>query len=574
MKPDRVEVRWRGMVAALQGELHRGLGTFPDVATVRIPSTQFVAWDYGDEAAAAGDLELRTYFDDGQFFSIVVTDLYAHNFAWDRDYEGGSPTGQFEATVTLKDRRWRWESAHLTGEWNVPSEDGKGVRAGTARTLAALIADCLEALGEDPNIITVPEGGDDDPPDGPHVEWAFANARSELEQLLEYAGYVLALNLDGTVHIWRSDDGPEPSVYTEHPEFRVPSNLITVHTWRATRVIVTTAPRRIRDEVTLADPWVAVGEETDGSIVPIDELSYTPSQGWLVAAANGFASFTSDQHRTLATKCVLKWFRIPDGNDAKLPLLEDRTTVVDGVRAKPGVFANYCYLDKGLKVWKNGQGEPPINWQLDRKLGIVKFGRACAWLSEQGVRKLEETAFQTPYVRVTFGFEVRNPADPESEYYRYLAGIEGRDKVISLPTGTLYCIEGVDQNKAELDVLAARIASRVLGEPTSREEGARVILGYWNVDCNGTVVAVRWTPRWTTEYELRSEPPALASYFQRRSSQVALKQAETALRSTIAEADATGIGSGRRARADEGESSFDPEVEPAQAGFVRYGEEE
>jgi hypothetical protein len=573
MKIDRVEVRWRDMAGALQGEMHRGLGTFPDVATIRIPSTQFVPWEFGNEEQSWGDLELRTYFDDGMYWPIVVTKLYAHDLAWTREYVGGTATGQYEVAVTLKDRRWRWDSGHVTGEWNVPTEDGKGVRAGTARTLAALIMDCLTALGEDPNVIPIPEGGDADPPDGPHVEWAFESARAELERLLEYGGYVLALNLDGTVHIWRTGDGLEPVAYTERPQFRVPSELTTMPTWRPTQVVVTTAPRRVRDEVTLPGPWEAVGEETDGRIIPIDQLSYTPGEGWLSAAAKGFDSIPSDECRTLASKCVLKWFRIPPGNDAKLPLLEDRTTIVDGVRAKAKVWARYAFLHKGTKTWRSSEGEPPINWQLDQKVGIIKFGRPCACISKDGVLKLEETEFVSPYVQVTFGFEVRNPAEPDSEYYCYTAGTPGRERVISLPTGTLYRIEGVDQNKAELDAIAERLAARILAEPASREQGARVIFGYWDVNCNGNVVAVRWMPRWTTEYELRSEPPGPSTYLQRRSSQLALRNAETALRSTLAEADATGVGSGRRARADEGESSFEPDVAEAPAGFVRYEQE-
>ncbi len=65
----------------------------------------------------------------------------------------------------------------------------------------------------------------------------------------------------------------------------------------------------------------AVGEDADGSIVPIDDLSYTPEAGWGAELIGQYYNVGagSDQpsvNRELARKTVFRWYRIrctPDG---------------------------------------------------------------------------------------------------------------------------------------------------------------------------------------------------------------------------------------------------------------------
>jgi len=167
--------------------------------------------------------------------------------------------------LVILDRRWRWrELGTISGNYNVVDPFGK-VLPWTARTPTQLAELCLRAMGEARYRIDLPP----EAPSSPPVQWDHVPPAQALASLAESMGCVVVYRLDeDSVLVTRKGDGaalPLGSIQSDGPTLDGPE--------RPDRLVIVGQPIRYQARFLLE----AVGEDWDGSIRPIAELSYAPA---------------------------------------------------------------------------------------------------------------------------------------------------------------------------------------------------------------------------------------------------------------------------------------------------------
>lgn len=310
----------------------------------------------------------------------------------DARWSGG---GQYQ--ITLEDRRWRWRTGIIFGRYNVPRENGAGVDyEKTPRELAELLWATMNESDLDVTLL---------PNDArPAVDWYGANPADELIALLALLGCVLAPQLDGGWKVYPIGSG---AVYEFPAGSQLSTDVAQDFALYPDSISVVTGP--IQYEACFA--LEAVGEETDGSILPIDQLSYTPSWGW-EQEDNDFegidSTYTKDgktlNTRDLARSCVRRWYRVasmpagtganslnPPGYPATLPHVEELRQLLPLVPVVNETYASMSDPNFGKRmpaeVWgrfvkdeQTGFVTRPgtrvaESFSIDAERGIVKFGQ-------------------------------------------------------------------------------------------------------------------------------------------------------------------------------------------------------
>lgn len=198
----------------------------------------------------------------------------------------------YTATLYLFDKRWRWKLGQINGHYNEPSPRiydvprvvAPGQQAGNqpateppeklpdiqeptrknARDLAKLL---LETMGERTyDIAAIPSN------DYPEVKWEAAVPAVELQNLAERYGcrVVYRPDVDGVLIA-------KLGVGAQLPDGLLDSDNLGIDPPEPPgRIVVYGAPVRYQVRFELE----AVGLDFDGVVRPIDDLSYTPAQGW------------------------------------------------------------------------------------------------------------------------------------------------------------------------------------------------------------------------------------------------------------------------------------------------------
>ena len=306
-----------------------------------------------------------------------------------------STKGHFQ-TWRIKDRRWAWVKSWVTGEYNPLSYDVDGevgARRGNVRYLMEVL---LTLMGETRYDVSAVDNEQK-----PHKGWDWNNCADELHKLLEEYGYVISLQLDDSVKVSKlkvgadlpdNDDIISPSMVFDPAE--LPQRLIAV-------AGLTLVETRLKME--------PVGEDTDGQIKPIDDLSYKPDSGWVNHLTEGFENLgvgvgtTSSQQqeiRALAVKTVGKWYRVVHQSHEKNDLNDPFGQIIEKYapeelnitdyqqylplspdlnRRKNGAYASVRWNGEGVLVAPPKNGNIAVvnftdsKWKLDEKLGIIKF---------------------------------------------------------------------------------------------------------------------------------------------------------------------------------------------------------
>ena len=204
--------------------------------------------------------------------------------------------------VILLDRRWKWKYCRIDGVYNERTP-GYGVQPNNQRTIKQLIQLCLDALGEAGYDISAC------PTDVyPPVVWNAARADLELQWLCELIGMTVCFNTyTDTVYIKNLNDlyGADlPAIKYTTPVQRYKPSVIP-------------AFLRVQGNPTIVQSTLAleaVGLDVDGSIVPIDDLSYKPAYGWEGEWPTLFEGVDAD-NRDLAFRSVFRWYRPTSGWD-------------------------------------------------------------------------------------------------------------------------------------------------------------------------------------------------------------------------------------------------------------------
>jgi hypothetical protein len=213
--------------------------------------------------------------------------------------------------VDLQDRRWKWQYGHVSGAYNVRDAQGRIIQSSRTR-IKRLAELCLEALGEDEDRWDLSAMPDPDFDEAlPAVNWDYTPPAQALDDLASRVGCrVIYRPIDDSVMVappGTGEDFPDGDAEWAAPGVGAKPQPEMLRAVGAPALFVGTL---------VLEP---VGEELDGSVVPIDELSYKPRNGW--AAGNTGLNLRLDPHfgakgKTLrdcvaaATKSVFRWFRV------------------------------------------------------------------------------------------------------------------------------------------------------------------------------------------------------------------------------------------------------------------------
>lgn len=347
--------------------------------------------------------------------------------------------------IAIQDRRWSWSLGEISGRYNVRKPDLENMRVldpaerieiGTERTLKQLVDLCLEAMGERnalvPSLPKEPR---------PQVDWIAENPAQALASLVEPYGFMVGLRLsdDRLIIVKRGQGAELPSGGIMHDSLSADYQIIPYS------VKAICGPSRYQADV-LLEP---VGQEMNGKIKKIDQLSYKPSSGW-GAEAVGFYGNVRDptgqqkheSYQNLAKANIWKKFRIHDkplGVDGKplkipgysgkinhrrdlLPLadtqivtrIDNQTRVESYLPAKLwGAWWNGKHLvEANTYTLKEGQSTPPpaglnkVEWtrgfSINGEEGMIETTNACFYRNPDGT-------VRAPVIALRVGVTLRDP---------------------------------------------------------------------------------------------------------------------------------------------------------------------
>lgn len=281
--------RLAGQTGNVAFSVSTGWGSRPAAIrlTAAIPALAGVTSGVTDLTLAQGD------------FSLVLTDVRIASVS------EASPGGRGIVNVALEDRRWKWQFGVIDGDYNVRQAAGTLKREKTPRQLAELLA---AAMGE-PSLDASRLPNDS----RPRKAWRASNARDELDRLCSELGCVVVFDAGtDSAAIWPVGSGAEIPNGWIPAEQR--STLAVLPAW-PDQLRAIGGPALFQTAFTLGDPQ---GYDTDGTLKPIDELSYAPEGGWAQLEPYDFTfldgSYTvggeTRYHRDLAAQSVWRIYKI------------------------------------------------------------------------------------------------------------------------------------------------------------------------------------------------------------------------------------------------------------------------
>jgi hypothetical protein len=418
---------WPGVNQVIEGSFTLCTGTSPSVCTLTI------------------EPQLGTVAEHGTLqFSFGPTLIQLPGCKVDRAAFEYSEQGLLWQ-LSILDRRWRWQFGGISGVWNERHPDvGTAPAVGahdvlplpvptgvidqrSEATPQALAILCLVAMGEE--VYDVSQLPNDSRPE---VRWQHDNPAQELARLVEPLGCRVVLGLDNVVRICRVGQGAELP-----PDFIMRSSVIVDPPEKPDVLIVVGGRRRYQVDLVLE----AAGQDVDGTVQIIDNLSYRPAEGWgkvqpselgflnvkgwdvdPLAPPAVFAARTLGfiNPRQLARDTVFRWYRVSmqaiddasktplipgwKGNPGEriqalwqiLPLLD---TQVQGWFDEVRVFHPYPAVAYGVYFegyWSTLLGRAPyqnsplgsycfIPFDIDRERGIIQFDDYCFHQNESGM---------------------------------------------------------------------------------------------------------------------------------------------------------------------------------------------
>lgn len=279
-----------GITAAVSGSFTLSHGITPGVATLELGEQQ----DPFD--TKVGTLEFT--FGGAR---ITLRDCRVDRASFRRDQRGNL------WAFAVQDRRWRWAFGEISGHYNLRLPDGS-IDPGTKKSTRELAGLCLDAMGEGRRDVgQMPDGA------YPEVHWEYANPAQALAAIAEVVGCRVVLRLDDTVAVMPAGVGNRNAM----PEdARVMERITTdVLANRPDSLKVVCGKTRYQADLALE----AVGQDTDGSIKPIDQLSYKPANGWEAEDPKVFSRVAAGKSRELALGTVYRWYQVAETAGLNVP---------------------------------------------------------------------------------------------------------------------------------------------------------------------------------------------------------------------------------------------------------------
>ncbi|PQO33337.1 hypothetical protein C5Y96_10825 [Blastopirellula marina] len=319
-----------------------------------------------------------------------------------------SPSGEQVIRFEILDQRWRWRLGYISGQYNLRTEAASQIVPGTQKSPRELAQLCLTAMGvTHEDLSRMPNHA------RPYVDWDITNPAAALAALAETVGCTVVLKTNGRVSLEPTGQGKSLPINGfllqgrtsyDPPELPLGIELVA-------------GPTRYQVDFELE----AVGEDIDGEIKPIDELSYKPKQGWAFETA--WTDNVDPRCQELSQQSIFKMYRIkvPDylpgvaktrGNrvrsiDEVLPLLShqlDDDLLPDDTRKRrpPWVYGTYAKGELGSS--KPSMQPPSPNlasypeqryqraFTVDYRRGIVRFAEPVFQYIDNGTQQLRKAA--------------------------------------------------------------------------------------------------------------------------------------------------------------------------------------
>lgn len=426
--------------------------------------------------------------------------------------------GSFGHVFTFFDRRWRWQFGSITGRYNIRKPDETLRREKNPRELATLL---LDAMGEGTlgfNVDALPT----DP--RPEVEWRSSNPADALAALCaEFGCDVSLVDADESVKIVKVGAGTGLPTLADPYDVTIAGDFAQL----PDRIGVETGPVLYESAFLLE----AVGRQPGGAIVPIEDLSYKPADGWSEAIGGYFLGVTDDYYRSLAAADVFKLYRIkevvggggtnelnPIGYDAAYDDVEEIEQLLPlrSTMAKQAYASGAKVIEQGAYVegrWSDYKmmEKHPVPWSrrrddftLDGEQGLIRFRDPAFYLTVGNTIEPAKLYLVTSHT-------VENPATAlPLTYTKYVnnsdpnAGtgdaIDVREKIslryaigfsINTSTGVPTAASDGD-NKAEIDIEADYYLDALADEYATLASGEARWAGFHDVELSGDIPRITW----------------------------------------------------------------------------------
>jgi hypothetical protein len=231
--------------------------------------------------------------------------------------------------LAIADRRWRWQFVgRISGRYNVRKSDGgKGFVGQTERSPRDLARLCLEALGERRyDVSQLPDES------RPEIDWDYELPAAALARLCDSLGARVVLRLDNSIALAPIGAGRRLALSSD----ALAAETVAEPPLRPEKLVLVCGRTRWQRDFSLE----AVGLEADGSLVPIDELSYAPSDfgrhdPWRYCDLPHMHCVSRPEARSLARQSVFRYYRV---------------TVPFSLPAASGKLLNVSRLDQVLPL--------------------------------------------------------------------------------------------------------------------------------------------------------------------------------------------------------------------------------
>lgn len=464
------------------------------------------------ELEERGEVEITVNFEgDLPSTTILIKEIYADSYTRKTDEKGDSIY-----TAHLKDRRFLWEKyGEITLFANSLRQDGtyeKGsLCQGRLYTWKEIVLLCIASMGETGNLIGIGAL-----PENPHlptnIEWHSRNPARALREILEIAGYTVALHYDGKLSIVKINEDIPQTIPSGYGPTRQTGKLFS---GAPDSVIVIGGPRVNQVSIDL-EPCAL--DTDDGKIKGIGEVSYLRGKDVGLELATNFASLAKQVEAQAAARATVgHLWRIPDTgffsddksdvNRYLLPVLDETCE-----RASEGEFLapklSGAYFEKGTKSEYQNFGDEgdkrkpfPKGWALiDRKRGLVKTGKVSGILTNTEINALpvkqdgESAKITLVPVRLTFAHYARE-TNGSIKVWSYKHSNGERVCVVRRPDMRIRLVEGIPVEPLYSETLqrSAEIASSILSGQKEAAVEFGTYAGMQPLRHSGTITSITWS---------------------------------------------------------------------------------
>lgn len=424
-----------------------------------------------------------------------------------------SPRGDRIIRFDIFDQRWRWRFGRISGQYNLRNEDGSQILPGTEKTPRELAKLCFDAMGIDRGDVSkMPNKA------RPFIDWDVKNPSSALASLADTVGCSVVLKTNGRVSIepigvgknlpfnafsLSGDTGFDP------PELPLGIEFVAGAT-------------KYQVDFELE----AVGEDFDGSIKPIDDLSYKPANGW--SFETPWMDNVGKLFQELAQQSVYKMYRIKipkylpgvekkrenklTSIDEVLPLLDaqnDFDVMPDDSkkRRKPWVYGLFAQGETTLEQRRGKKPEPDLentpdqhykrSFEVDHARGIVIFSEQVYDFVDNGTKDLTKPAD----IRLRVAVNWRRPKTRALEHWTQLRGrSSARENPIVINRSDVALERKLDvinfrptDNEGEVKDQAKFYLDQAVAELQPRPIGSAQYVGIHPIEPDGAIRQVSWS---------------------------------------------------------------------------------